>query len=259
MRRSYDPELIDARNDERKNERVNSYKDAIYLYNNKDFVIVAGVLKRYEGSSTVAAVPHGVVEIGAGAFSGFDKLTEVILPNTVKCISEAAFCGCDALKEVKIPKGVVSIKHKAFFGCTSLTDLKFESGSEPLYIDDAAFRMCTALKKVSTDREIEYIGKHAFAECFSLTKVKLESTERLYIAEGAFKNCGALRKVFFLGAVSFKQPFLTNCRSEDKKALKRVVVNEKTVLERSFCCGAKVGLLSKKCKKCGMKFVKYVV
>ena len=34
MRRSYDPELINAQNDKRKNERVNSYKDATYLYNN---------------------------------------------------------------------------------------------------------------------------------------------------------------------------------------------------------------------------------
>lgn len=259
MKRSYDPELINARNDKNKNERVNSYKDAIYLYNNKDFVIVAGVLKRYEGSSTIAAVPHGVVEIGTGAFAGFDKLVEVILPNTVKCISEAAFCGCDALKEVKIPKSVTAIKHKAFYGCTSLTDLKFESGSESLYIDDAAFRMCVALKKLSIDREIEYIGKHAFAECFALTKVKLENPEHLYIAEGAFKNCGALRKVFFMGVVSFKHPFFTNCRNEDNRALKRVVVNQKTNLEKSFCCDAKVGLLSKKCKKCGMKYVKYVI
>ena len=259
MRRSYDPEPIDARCDKRKNERVNSYKDAIYLYNNKDFVVVAGVLKRYEGSSTIAAVPYGVVEIGSGAFAGYDKLVEVILPNTVTCISEAAFCGCDTLKEVKIPKSVTAIKHKAFYGCTSLTEVNFEGSDESLYIDDSAFRMCVALKKISTDREIEYIGKHAFAECFSLSKIKLKNTEHLYIAEGAFKNCGALKKVYFMGAVSFKHPFLTNCRNEDNRTLKRVVVNDKTNLERSFCCNAKVGLLGKKCKKCGMKYVKYVV
>lgn len=262
MRKSYALEPVAACRYQKKDKGVNSYKDAIYLGPQKDFTVVAGVLKRYEGAATIAYVPWGVVEIGIGAFAGYDKLTEVILPATVTTISESAFNGCDALKEVKIPKGVTSIKTKAFYGCTSLSKIEFEKSDEALHIGDSAFRMCMSLKELKTDRNIEYVGRYAFAECFALAEVNLKHRDQIYLAEGAFKNCTGLKKVSFMSVVSFKPPVLENCKNDDNKyskKLKYVVLNSKTRLKKSLCCGANVSLVGKRCQKCHMKFVKRVI
>ena len=63
----------------------------VYGGNSADFEICAGVLERYNGSST-----------------------NVVIPNTVKIIGEEAFLGCTGLESVTNPDSVTSIGDCAF-------------------------------------------------------------------------------------------------------------------------------------------------
>ena len=234
-------------------------KDGICVYDPKDFIVHAGVLIRYEGASVIAHVPHGVIEIADGAFAGYDKLAEVVLPDTVTTIGEKAFFGCASITEISIPAGVTMIKHKAFYGCTSLRKIGFEKSNRSLYIDTAAFQLCTALESLDTKRDVEYIGKLAFSECFSLRRLILRSKAPIFIDDGAFRNCRELARVEIYGVLNGRHPFLENCRTSFYSKLRRAVFNKKSFIKRSVCCGAPLSGLSRRCARCGLKHVKRVV
>src|SRR5690606_23749942 len=61
-----------------------------------------------------------VIEIGAKAFSGADKLEEVRLSDRLTNINDRTFEGCISLTKVNIPADLVSIGKGAFKRCTSL-------------------------------------------------------------------------------------------------------------------------------------------
>lgn len=257
MRRSKAPIWEETRYEKQKLEGRISYKAPLYLSNSADFVISAGVLTHYEGSAVVVLVPHGVVEIGPGAFAGYEKLQAVVLPSTVSLISENAFSGCSSLSRIRIPRAVTSIKRKAFYGCIELTDLQFEKGDRSLYIDESAFQLCLSLQKLNVPRDVEFIGKFAFSNCSSLNEIRLKGRDQLYLSEGAFRNCKSLKKVLITGELYFKYPVFENCRNEDHTALKRIVLSDRFKLDKSLCCADHLTSFGKKCCKCGLKHLRY--
>ncbi len=257
MRRSKAPVWEETRYEKQKLEGRISYKAPLYLSNSADFVISAGVLTHYEGSATVVSVPHGVVEIGPGAFAGYEKLLAVALPSTVSLIAENAFSGCSSLSQIRIPKAVTSIKRKAFYGCIELTDVEFEKGDRSLYIDESAFQLCLSLQKLNIPRDVEFIGKFAFSNCTSLHEIRLKGRDQLYLSEGAFRNCKSLKKVLITGQIYFKYPVFENCRNEDHTALKRIVLSDRVKLDKSLCCAEHLTAFGKKCRKCGLKHLRY--
>ena len=64
-----------------------------------------------------------VISVGAGAMSGNDSLTCVVLPRYLHSIGPYAFYGCQRLEEVHIPAEVQSIGALAFAGCRGLKSL----------------------------------------------------------------------------------------------------------------------------------------
>ena len=256
MRRSKAPVWEETRYDEQKNEEGRSRKTPIYLSGAADFVISAGVLTHYEGVATTVSIPHGVVEIGAGAFAGYEKLKSVTIPSTVCLISENAFNGCASLREIRIPRGVTSIKRKAFYGCVELTDVIFERSDRSLYIDESAFQLCLSLQKLLVSRDVEFIGKFAFANCTALSEVRLKGRDQVYLSEGAFKNCKSLKKVTIAEQVYFKYPVFENCRDEDHMAFKRIILSDRVKLDRSLCCAERLTTFGKRCRRCGLKHIR---
>ena len=236
MKRSKASVWEETRCGDRKTEERGSRKSPIYLTDARGFVISAGVLMHYEGSATEVYVPHGVVEIGAGAFAGQEQLTSVVLPSTLSLISENAFNGCASLRKLRIPKTVTSIKRKAFYGCIEMTELVFEKGDRSLYIDESAFQLCLSLQKLIVPRDVEFIGKFAFANCSSLHEIRLKGRDQIYLSEGAFRNCRSLKKVMISARIYFKYPIFENCRDENHTALKRVILTDRAKLEKSLCC-----------------------
>ncbi len=152
-------------------------------------------------SLRVVRLTEGCKEIAPLAFSGCDKLTEVItseglqsigvrafyrcrslleirLADTLKAIGDDAFFGCESLRAVKLGEGLQSLGMQAFFGCKSL-----ESAELPQTLNEikaSTFYGCSALKTVSLGG-VKRVLKDAFFGCESLAPV---NTEGLEITEG---------------------------------------------------------------------------
>lgn len=77
------------------------------------------------------AVKDGVVGVGKRAFSGHQKLKEVILPEGLVEIADEAFKDCTNLTQIVIPESVRSIGDEAFLD-TSLEQLYLPDGVEHL-------------------------------------------------------------------------------------------------------------------------------
>ena len=65
----------------------------------------------------------GVVTIGDGAFSGYENLVGVSIPNSVTAIGNFAFSYCGDIKELILPESVISIGNGAFYWCDILTGM----------------------------------------------------------------------------------------------------------------------------------------
>ena len=98
---------------------VNIYEDK-----SKDFVITAGVLKKYKGASVDVVIPDGVFEIADECFSNL-KIKSVIIPDGVTSIGDYAFSGCKQLTSVIVPDSVTSIGVGAFNDSPGIENIKF--------------------------------------------------------------------------------------------------------------------------------------
>ena len=72
------------------------------------------------GKAVIYAIPAGVTNIGAGAFSGCTGLTNITIPASVTSIGCRAFSGCTGLTNITIPTSVTSIADNAFEDCPNL-------------------------------------------------------------------------------------------------------------------------------------------
>lgn len=62
--------------------------------------------------------------IADNVFSGNDRLSAVVLPDTLKVIGCNSFANCDSLKSVALPDSLTKIGKSAFAGCENLSDIK---------------------------------------------------------------------------------------------------------------------------------------
>ena len=97
--------------------------DAFYntgwLSNQKDdYIILNGVLIKYQGTDKTAIIPDTVTEIAPGAFSD-SQIDKVVIPKSVKKIDMDAFEN-SKVKEVDMAEGVEEIEFNAFYGCMDL-------------------------------------------------------------------------------------------------------------------------------------------
>lgn len=74
-------------------------------------------------------IPEGVTHIGAAAFAGCIKLTNIEIPQGVTYIAKQAFENCYSLTSIVIPDSVTAIDDYAFMDCSSLTTVYY-TGSE---------------------------------------------------------------------------------------------------------------------------------
>ena len=75
-----------------------------------------GELIRYYGEDSEFTVPEGVNSIGAEAFRGNKKLTDVVLGRDVTVIRRNAFRDCVKLKRISMPAGLREIGIRSAFG-----------------------------------------------------------------------------------------------------------------------------------------------
>ena len=137
-------------------------------------------------------IPDNVVDIGAGAFYGCNKLSNVTIPEGVKCIEGNAFDNCNGIVDVVIPDSVLSIGDCAFHQCDSLTSVTI--GNSVTSIGYCAFEKCHSLTRVVIPDGVKAMGVRVFKFCDKLASVTIPgSIERISVS--AFRGCGSLENV----------------------------------------------------------------
>lgn len=187
----------------------------------QDFVILSGVLTKYNGDSTVVEIPESVTAIGERAFydcaqletviipegihtigsHAFDQcsnLHTVVLPSTLTAIGDYAFRSC-ALTSVTFPEGLQSIGSYAFLACTGLSEILLPDSVTSL--GQSAFQLCTGLKKVHIGSGLRALEISLFEGCTGLTAIEIPYTITL-IDSHAFSGCKNLADVTFQEGIS---------------------------------------------------------
>ena len=77
-----------------------AFQDTPWMAAQGDFVIVNGILVKYQGKGKEATIPDGVVSIGASAFESCLSLGKVTVPASVTFIGESAFINCSNLTNI---------------------------------------------------------------------------------------------------------------------------------------------------------------
>lgn len=132
--------------------------------NQPDGLIYIGkVAYMYKGEmapNTHITIEDGTIEIAAQAFSGYDALSSIDIPNSVIKIGEYAFNRCDSLSTITIPNSLTTIEHDAFANCKGLTSLNLGNGVKN--IGENAFGGCRNLISVRGGDNIRNIERNAF-------------------------------------------------------------------------------------------------
>ena len=154
----------------------------------------------HRSSITSAVIGDGVTGIGAMAFYGCTKLTDVSVPESVTGISYEAFCGCTGLMSVTVPDGATGIGRSAFYNTGIYNDgSNWENGL--LYIGN---HLIEAKGSFSGDCTVEpgtrCIADYAFAGCGGLTGVTVP-TSVTSIGLNAFTACTSLKTTHYQGSI----------------------------------------------------------
>lgn len=206
-----------------------------FKYSSADGVLFdkgeANLIQCPGGKTGSYTVPTSVTNIGAAAFQGCTRLTNVAILSGVTSIWGSAFDYCtsltaitvDALNPVyssvdgivsdksqttlilcpegksgvyTIPDSVTSLADDTFQFCSSLTSVTIPSSVTNC--GAYAFYGCTSLTNIIIPASVSSIEIGAFRSCSSLTTVTIPSTIT-NIGNAAFRDCTSLTGIYFKG------------------------------------------------------------
>lgn len=226
------------------------------MASDNDFVVVAGVLKEYKGSSVTVKIPGDVLEIGAGAFSKMTSLQTVILPDSVKIIQSSAFSGCTSLKEISFGIGLESIGEKAFQGCICLQNVILPENLKN--IDEYAFNACEAFTELRIPDSVEKIGK---LDCISGRDNYISIFGETFV----FGQKVNYRNLTVRMPKRFDPKLVKGCKflfdlsgnKLDTAEEQQHIIEVQRIRRANhecLACGGEIGFFSGKCKQCGKVF-----
>ena len=128
------------------------------------------------GRSGACTVPSGVEKIGAAAFRGASKMTEINLPASVKEIGGDAFNNCSSISVLSLPQNLERIGDHAFAGCSGISEIRIPECVS--YIGEGSFLGCTNLNSV-------YFEGHAPTNDVTAESLGLPENCRLFIRKGS--------------------------------------------------------------------------
>lgn len=135
-----------------------------------------------------AILTEGIAYIGRNAFSGCNKLHQVVLPISIEEIEDSAFENCSNLKSISLPMALKTIGNDALKG-TGLRTI--EIPKNVFWLGDGLLADCQSMEHVTIPENIGRIPDRMFEGCTSLKKVELH--EKLgAIGERAFFGCSSL-------------------------------------------------------------------
>lgn len=183
----------------------NDFRKDVYILDNindvvsNDFVIKAGVAKKYLGKDKIVIVPEGVIELSPCLFWDNQMIEEVILPKSLVNISGDTFYNCSNLKKVNIPLNVKYMGNNPFAGCplVSVTNnsLSFKMVDGVLFNKDYTrliyYPIRNTNKLYSIPNGVKIIGKHAFYLCDNLQEIIIPSSV-IKLENNPFSGCSKL-------------------------------------------------------------------
>lgn len=153
-----------------------------------------GSMQAPRGNIVIPSSYNGlpIKKIDGRAFSGDNKITTIVIPDSVTSIGVSAFSDCTSLTNIIIPDTVTTIDNWAFGDCKSLTTIKLPINLEN--ISAYLFKGCSNLKTVNIPTGVTNICKHAFYNCNSLETITIPKTV-CTIEDEVFYNCYLLSNI----------------------------------------------------------------
>jgi hypothetical protein len=158
------------------------------------------VIKSYTGKSPKVGIPAKiedmpVTEIGYGAVSNNNIVTEVNIPDSVVKIGEVAFYNLSHLTKVHLPKSLKTLNRGTFSGDTNLKEIVITNSVET--VGFGIFAGCVNLTKANLPKSLKTIKGNAFNGCTNLTTLTIpaELTSVTFdndMFTGSFIGCGRL-------------------------------------------------------------------
>ena len=159
---------------------------------------------------TEVVIEEGVTRMMSYAFSEFEKLEKVTIPQSMENISYKMFYRCKNLKEVQIPSsGITRIGEQAFYCCESLES--FSIPDTVTEIGREAF-MATGLTEAVLPEGLQKVGGYAFSGT-KITSVHIPATLK-ELEMDVFSGCIKLTTVTFSeGVEKILQDAFSYCTS----------------------------------------------
>ena len=177
--------------------------DDIFFDDTVNFVIVDGVLKKYNGVQKFVVIPDTVIEIGPSAFEGND-LWSVSIPDSVVGIDDKAFYNCASLMGINVPDTVEYIGKSAFEKCGCLATALLPENTSFDTIQKNTFSECVGLNNINIPSQVTDIENYAFNGCSTLYSVSLpEELSELNV--GVFNNCKVLPEITLPANLSYAE------------------------------------------------------
>jgi len=184
-------------------------------------------LVKYIGNGGAVQLPeyfrdYPVTVISGSAFSGNEKITEIVFSSANTTVEEYAFLNCASLETVYIPENVVNFGDRAFAGCVSLQTVTMLS--DIVSMPTNMFSGCTALDNVTINENIAEFSVGCFNGCSSLTELDFVSNGVL-LQSYAFNGTGAESVVLSDSLLAIPNYAFTNCPN-----LRYVMIPESVIL-----------------------------
>ncbi|MCQ2457630.1 MAG: leucine-rich repeat protein [Clostridia bacterium] len=174
------------------------YRSAIRKIVLKNVTSISSDAFSYFEEMTSITIPESVTSIGNNAFSGCISLSSVTIPDSVTTLGSQAFAGCRSLTSVTIPNSIATIGDYTFSGCSSLTSMMIPNSV--CSIGYSAFCNCSALTSVTIPDGVCDIETSTFSGCSSLKSVKIPRSVSI-IGGNAFYACSSLTSIVIPSSV----------------------------------------------------------
>ena len=159
--------------------------------------------------------------IGYGAFEGFYKLEEVVLPEGLRKIKTWAFRGCSRLRKINFPSSLKKIGEEVF-QCTKIEKVTIKGLKK---IGAGSFESAQ-IKEAYISKDVK-VGSFLFSDCKTLKKVTFEKGVKK-ISDSMFFKAG-LEKVTIPNSVEEIEDDVFWAFSQEEATLKKVTIRSKKI------------------------------
>ena len=150
----------------------------------------------YENLARVT-IPDTVQSIGKEAFRKCTRLPRITLPANLITIGKGAFQECAKITSIEVPSHVTSIGHSAFQDCSALSRITLPDSVTT--IGNQAFQNCAALTSITLPAKIDSLNDGLFSGCTKLASVTIPASIEV-IGSNVFENCFALKDIYYGGS-----------------------------------------------------------